>query len=76
MISSAIANGVPTNVNDGGQLVRRRLELQAACGGRGVLSAYIKDAKCGEEGTVSGLPEWNGAPLTVSVGGVTGTGTA
>ncbi|HSI00244.1 MAG TPA: hypothetical protein VLA02_06545 [Reyranella sp.] len=70
----AIASGAPASSVRPGYIVGREgihLGMTAALTQN---FAFVKLAPKGSG--VGGLPEWNGAPLTVSVDGVTGTGTS
>ncbi|MCW5736540.1 MAG: hypothetical protein KIS73_20605 [Enhydrobacter sp.] len=70
---TALASGVPApSVRPGYILTRDGLHL----GMTPELTRHFAFVKLTPKRTVSGVPDWEGAPLTVSVDGVTGTGTS
>ena len=70
---TALASGLPaSSVRPGYILTREGLHL----GMTHELTRNFAFVKLTPKGTVGGMPDWEGAPLTVSVDGVTGTGTS
>jgi hypothetical protein len=70
---SSLASGLPASTVRPGYIVTREgIHL----GMTPELTRNFAFVKLTPKGTVGGLPEWEGAPLTVSVDGVTGTGTS
>jgi hypothetical protein len=71
---TSLASGMPAvSVRPGYIVTRDGIHL----GMTPALTRNVAFVKLAPKGTsVGGLPEWNGAPLTVSVDGVTGTGTS
>ncbi len=70
---TALASGQPaSNVRPGYIVTREGIHL----GMTPELTRNVAFVKLTPKGTVGGLPDWESAPLTVSVDGVTGTGTS
>lgn len=70
---TSLASGLPaSSVRPGYIVTREGIHL----GMTPELTRNVAFVKLTPRGTVGGLPDWEGAPLTVSVDGVTGTGTS